>query len=231
MDEKTLKEILEKHKKWLKGEEGGECADLSHRILRLADLVDVNLKDAILCNTNLSNADLFDANLRGADLSGADLSGADLRYARLCGANLSGALLCGAQLKGADLTGTNLRYTDFEYLDLTTAKLDPKEQIRKGVCLTRKMIGYKKCNNGEIVKLEIPKGAIVFSINNSKCRTNIAKVLEISNGKKTAVSNYNNKFVYKVGKIVKVNNFNCQYNRECAEGIHFFRTKKEAEEY
>ena len=226
MDEKTLKEILEKHQKWLKGEEGGECADLSFRVLRLADLVDVNLKDAILRNTNLSNADLFDANLRGADLSGADL-----RYARLCGANLSGALLHGAQLKGADLTGTRLKNIDFEYVDLTNAKLDPKEQIRKGVCLIRKMIGYKKCKNGEIVKLEIPKGAIVFSINNFKCRTNIAKVLEISNGKKTAVSGYDNKFVYKVGKIVKAKNFNCQYNRECAEGIHFFRTKKEAKEY
>lgn len=48
-----LKKILNKHKLWLEGKEGGECADLSDAYLR-------------------------GANLRGAYLSGADLSGADL---------------------------------------------------------------------------------------------------------------------------------------------------------
>ena len=49
MDENKLKEILNKHKAWLCGEDGGEQADLS--------------------GANLSRADLV-----GADLSGADLS-------------------------------------------------------------------------------------------------------------------------------------------------------------
>ncbi len=93
------------------------------------------------------------------------------------------------------------------------------------------MIGYKKCRDDLIVKLEIPKGAIVFSINNSKCRTNIAKVLEISDNKKVAISKQDENFKYKVGKIVRPTSFNCEYNIECAEGIHFFRTRKEAKEY
>lgn len=59
MKEKELKEILEKHRKWLSKEEGGEMADLRG------------------------------ANLRGADLRGADLSGADLRGANFRHANLS----------------------------------------------------------------------------------------------------------------------------------------------
>lgn len=161
------------------------------------------------------------ANLRGVDLSDADLSDANLR-----GANLSDA-----NLRGVDLRGADLRYTDLSGANLRNVDLDEKDQIRKGICLTKKMIGYKKCRNDLIVKLEIPKGAIVFSINNTKCRTNIAKVLEISNGRKTAISQRDKNFKYKVGKIVKVDNFNCQYNIECAEGIHFFRTKKEAKEY
>ena len=53
-----IKEILEKHKKWLNAEDGGERA-------------------------NLSGADLRDTNLRGANLSCANLSGADLSDAKV----------------------------------------------------------------------------------------------------------------------------------------------------
>ena len=63
MNQIELKEILEKHKKWLNDEEGGERADLR--------------------GANLSGANLSVSNLRGADLSRANLSGADLRGADL----------------------------------------------------------------------------------------------------------------------------------------------------
>ena len=66
-----IKLILEKHAKWLRGEDGGERADL--------------------CNADLCNADLCNANLRGADLCDADLCNANLRGADLRGANLRGA--------------------------------------------------------------------------------------------------------------------------------------------
>lgn len=64
MTKSELNEILEKHKKWLNDEEGGEKA-------------------------TLSGADLRRADLRQANLSGENLSGADLRVADLNGANLS----------------------------------------------------------------------------------------------------------------------------------------------
>ena len=54
MDAKKLKDILDKHLKWLRGEDGGERADLY--------------------GANLSGADLSGANLSWANLSGADLS-------------------------------------------------------------------------------------------------------------------------------------------------------------
>ena len=53
MEKEILNQILEKHKKWLANEEGGERADLSR--------------------ADLSRADLSRANLRDADLRGADL--------------------------------------------------------------------------------------------------------------------------------------------------------------
>lgn len=48
MTAEKLAEIMEKHKRWLNNEEGGERADLS----------DANLSDANLSNANLSYADL-----------------------------------------------------------------------------------------------------------------------------------------------------------------------------
>ena len=84
MDNEKLKEILERHQKWLNDEEGGEQANL--------------------CGANLYGADLWEANLRGANLYGADL-----REANLWGANLREADLRGADLCGANLWGANLR--------------------------------------------------------------------------------------------------------------------------
>ena len=71
MTQKELKEILQKHKKWLMDEVGGERADLRY----------VDLSNADLRYANLWYADLRYANLSNADLSNADLWNADLRYA------------------------------------------------------------------------------------------------------------------------------------------------------
>ena len=90
MSTEQLKEILEKHKKWLNNEDDGIRADLR--------------------GANLSGADLRYATLRYANLSGANLRDADLMGANLRGANLSGATLSGANLSGANLrdsTGNN----------------------------------------------------------------------------------------------------------------------------
>ena len=88
------------------------------------------------------------------------------------------------------------------------------------------MVGYKKLANGTICKLEIPSGAVVFCINGSKCRTNKAKVLD---GEGLSIKDP--LFAYKKGRTVSVKDFSLQYNVECDSGIHFFKTKKEAEDY
>jgi hypothetical protein len=36
---------------------------------------------------------------------------------------------------------------------------------------------------------------------------------------------------YYVGDEITIYDFNCEYNMECAEGIHFFMTREEAENY
>jgi hypothetical protein len=76
MTQKELNVILEKHKKWLNGEDGGERANLCFADLRYADLRYADLRYA-----NLSHADLRYADLSCADLSYANLRSADLSYA------------------------------------------------------------------------------------------------------------------------------------------------------
>ena len=176
----------------------------------------------------LEKAIKSDANLRWANLSGADLSDADLSRANLSGADLSDANLRWANLRWADLSGADLRWAD-----LSEADLSDKEKIRKGKIMKKKATVYKKCRN-KIVELELQKGSIVFSINNNKCRTNKAKVISIdgeSDKGITIASDYDSSFIYEVGKMVEIEDFDLMYNVECSTGIHFFWTKEEVEEY
>ncbi len=108
--EAELKELTDKHWKWLRGEEGGSRADLSRAglsgaVLSGADLSGADLSRADLRDAVLSRADLSGAGLSGAVLSGADLSGADLSRADLSRADLRDAVLSRADLSGADLSG------------------------------------------------------------------------------------------------------------------------------
>jgi hypothetical protein len=88
ISEQELKDILDKHGKWLRNESGGEKANLSYANLSSANLSSANLSYANLSYANLSSADLRYANLSSANLSYADLSYADLSYANLSYANL-----------------------------------------------------------------------------------------------------------------------------------------------
>ena len=128
MNTDKLKEILDKHQKWLNGEPDGERANLYGADLRGADLRGANLRGADLNGAdlrwaNLNSADLRGADLRWANLNGADLRGADLRWADLRGADLRGADLNGADLRWANLNSADLRGADLRWANLNGADL------------------------------------------------------------------------------------------------------------
>ena len=56
---------------------------------------------------------------------------------------------------------------------------------------------------------------------------------DINIGKEVSVgcSMHVHDFIYKMGEIVEVNNFNNDRWNECSSGIHFFITKQEALDY
>jgi hypothetical protein len=194
-----------------------------------------NLSSASLREATLSGADLYSASLCEATLSGADLSNAFLDDANLCGAILYGANLTRtsmrvANLSGANLTGANLAGIDLICANAYDAILDEKEKIRKGVILSSPMQGYKKTAEKAVITVEIPAGAIVFSINGDKCRTNMATVID-TEGHEVLHSRHDPNFTYTPGQKIVIPDFDLRYNVECAPGFHFFRTKEEATEY
>ena len=189
-------------------------------------------------NEDCNNWEEMRADLSGVDLSRANLSGANLLNADLSDAELSGANLSGADLRGANLSGANLLNADLSGVDLSGAKNIPYIPM---VCPEEgDFIGWKKAEGNKdkvIVKLHIPSDAKRSSATTRKCRCSKAEVIAIYNldgteaGETTCHSDYYNSFIYEVGKIVEVTDFNEDRWKECAKGIHFFISRQEAIDY
>lgn len=83
-----------------------------------------------------------------------------------------------------------------------------------------------------LITLNIPEDAKRSSAYGNKCRCDKAKVLDITTlgGRKVniALSYYDNSFIYEVNKEVSVLDFDEDRWHECAPGIHFFMTEREA---
>ena len=201
-----------------------------------ADLRSVNLTGAYLSYANLTYANLISANLTGTDLTGADLTGANLREVYLSVSNLRGANLTDADLKYADLSGANLTGVNLKGVDLSGVKYNHITAFFSLQCPEEgSFVGYKKADN-KIVRLLITEDAKRSSATTSKCRCSKAKVLSITSldGKENfekVTSDYDLNFVYEVGKIVEVKDFDDNRWNECAPGIHFFITRNEAVMY
>jgi hypothetical protein len=179
---------------------------------------------ASLTRANLDGANLMGASLTRASLDGANLDRANLMGANLYGANLMGANLYGANLMGANLMGANLP-DDFPIHRFSIVPESGAFEAYKKV--------YGK-TGAVILKLLIPKDAKrLGGLVGRKCRASKARVLKAYTKEKEEFfySSHDREFLYKVGKTVKVDDFCDDPKQECAPGIHFFMTKKEAEEY
>jgi antitoxin component YwqK of YwqJK toxin-antitoxin module len=109
------------------------------------------------------------------------------------------------------------------------------------------MIGYKIAKNGEkrvVVTLEIPRDALTNMNRSSiavrdtaKYRANKAKVLKIEDDEgncyQAATSfSYDKKSLdYKVGELLEESTYNVDPEQVCAEGIHYFLSRRVAELY
>lgn len=129
--------------------------------------------------------------------------------------------LCGkdggkcADLQGANLQGANLRGADLQY----------------AICPeVGEFIGWKKVvgADGEeiVIQVKIPADAKrTSSIIGRKCRAEY--VIALGDG----VSKHDDWTIYKNGAITRPDSYNDDPRLECTNGIHFFITKKEAEDF
>ena len=186
--------------------------------LYCADLRGADLYCADLYGADLRSANLYGANLYGADLRSVNLSGADLRSVNLSGANLHSANLTGANLYGADLYGADLRSANLHSANLPRFQITPKGYS---------MIGFKKLSGGTVAVLEIPSEAgRTASLIGRKCRAEYVKVISGE-----GYDGHTGKTYYKEGEIVYPDKYDPDIRVECTNGIHFFQTYEEAEEY
>lgn len=150
-----------------------------------------------------------------------DLSNVNLRYVNLNNANLNYVNLSNANLSDANLSNIKTNYHTLGY-----HLACPEEGS---------FIGYKKANE-HLIKLLILEDSKRSSATTLKCRCDKAKVLSITNIKtgkeiREIASDYDKNFIYKVGKIVKVKDFDEDRWNECSTGIHFFINKENAINY
>lgn len=213
-------------------------------------LIHTSFKNSYIKNTNFSNAILSDASFANAELTFTDFTNAMLIGTIFCHANMRTTSFKKSMLNEAIFThaicshvdflssscnNANFKLADiikadFEYANIHNAVFDETESVRYGQILKEPMLGYKKTFENVVITAEIPAGAIVFSINNSKCRTNKAKIIDM-NGYKVLCSHYNTNFQYTLGQQIEIDNFDMLYNVECGAGFHFFKTRDEAIAY
>ena len=134
------------------------------------------------------------------------------RRADLRSANLSGANLSGANLRSAILPHTQVCPEEGEF------------------------IGWKKLRDGLICKLAIGHNCErVSPIVGRKCRADAALVLciEAPDGtdRSEGMSIHEEYFMYRVGETVQADVYDPSPLVECSGGIHFYISRREAEEY
>ena len=204
MDNEKLKEILERHRKWLNDEDGGERADL-----REANLRGANLRGANLCEANLYGADLYGANLRGANLRGADLYGA----------NLYGADLREANLREANLRGAK----NIPFIPLVCPERGSFTAFKKcGSYIIELLIPQdaKRCSaTTRKCRASYAKVGAITNKDGSQ-----AEVDHVTNHAYEPIE-------YKIGEYVHPDSFDDDRWNECSHGIHFFINRQEAVEY
>lgn len=199
--------------------------------IRSAKFYKTDIENGIFSDTHLDNVKFDDCNMAYTDFEGSNIIGIkDKKSIIFNGKNIE-------YMKGKILTDNIIGYkkcrrmygmTTHEFYNNIRSQFLPLLPSNSFVPQT--YLPHSASEKDEvIVTLEIPRGAIVFSINGYKCRTNKAKVIAIDGADKAM--SLNCKTSYYVGDEFTIYNFNCVYNRECGEGIHFFLTREEAEKY
>jgi len=132
---------------------------------------------------------------------------------------------------GAYLTGANLTSSYLMDANLTDAKNADLAIANTRILPDGDLIGWKKCQDGVIVKLRIPADAKRSHAFGRKCRAEFADVLEVIGAEVGTTREHGPETHYRAGQRVIPDGFDENWQNECSSGIHFWITKIEAENY
>lgn len=199
-------------------------------------------EDCNFVRAEFTYCDLTDVEMR----NGANFARASFDKCKFTNTNCYGAIFRDTAFWNADLTNVNMYEADFTNTDFARCKLDniKYDECTCGIALACPEKGaftaFKKAElyngNNCIVELQVPADALRSSATTRKCRVSKATVVAIytmdgKSVKQNAYSTHTRSFVYKLGKMVEVKNFDKNRWNECSSGIHCFITKREAEQY
>lgn len=204
--EEEFNEMLDKHERWLRKEDGGEKLILTNCILEnYSNIIEKrNLKNAgfyncDINNLRMSNCILEDATFVACKIKYLYFSHCNFAYSLFVNCILSNNEFYNDNLSSCKFTESNLEKCSFENVNLSGANIE-KCELRNIITDNRtsfynlqcpeegSFIGFKKayiidenyCEIPVIVKLEITEDSLRSSANSRKCRCSKAKVLSIS---------------------------------------------------
>jgi hypothetical protein len=258
MNREKFEKIMRKHSLWLKGDPDGVKACFTGADFRGADFSrvdfrEVDFRGAGFTGVDFSEVDFRGANFRGTDFSRVDFREVDFRWADFIRVDFSEAGFTGADFRWADFRwadfsrvdfrwadfgGVDFRWVDFgeanfreadfgeanfgeAQWDYTTVGIHPAAE--------GSLVGWGK-KQGVIVKMIIPENAKRSCATTRKHRAEYAYVLGVYNDERqVTVDNRWGRTTYTPGQIVYCHKWEEDRWIECAGGIHFFLSRKEAE--
>ena len=192
------------------------CIEFKNSFIQNCDFENSYLKLTRLKCVDFKDVDGSNTDITGAYFNCCNFENINIRYANL------------TRTKFLECKSNNIKYnTSTSFYNLAYPS--------KG-----SYIGFKSASNYNndkvIVELLITEDSLRSSATTRKCRASKAKVLSITSIDGTinydkAISKHDNSFVYKVGEIVEVEDFNKDRWVECTSGIHHFITREEAVNY
>lgn len=228
------------------------CADLHGSKFRESSIQCANFESSNMDNTSLKKVNGNSANfsftlfksvlISHSVLKNAIFTGSNMPYASFNSVLFTNSIfynteLVMAKIINSDINGVIFTGANLEKSIIQNNKINNETTGLAMVCPEEgSFIGYKKAKNN-IVVLEITRDAKRCSSTTLKCRCSKAKVLRIEdlNDKisviKSIPSDYDQNFIYEVGKIVEVPDFDENRWNECSNGIHFFINKEVAKNY
>lgn len=212
-------------------------ANLSFVDFHKASLVCARMDGSDLRGASFKKTDASFSNFDSADLRGVSIFESKLDYARFIYANLQISMILDCSCEYIALQGANFSGATIANCKFVNCTCDDSTVFFTLQCPEEgAFIAWKRCSDW-IVKLQVTEGAKRSSATSRKCRCSEALVLDIQNldgttsSLNSVCSDHDSSFVYRVGEIVRVDNFDENRWSECTAGIHFFITREEAVNY